>query len=308
MKLIQSRPARLAAAAVSLFMAAVVAGCGSSGSSTTGSGTSADKTITLSVIPGYTADVALVHLYKAILEPKGYTVNIKELTDTATVYAGTAKGDVDGFCAAPERLQAAYWDQYKDKLEDLGTYYENMTVFLAVPDYMTDVQSISDLQAHAASFGGKITGIEPGGGVAKTVQEKVIPDYGLGDSFKLQTSSTGAMLTELKKATDAKQPIVVTVWQPFWANNAFPIRALKDPKGSFGEAEGTHLLARKGFSADHPEVAAMISHLKLTDEQYAGLEDYTVNKYPAGQEQEAVKAWLKQNPDFAPAFDQYLKN
>lgn len=306
MKLKQSRPARLAAAGVSLLMAAVVAGCGSS-ASTTSSDSSADKTITMGVVPGWTSDLAVLNLYKAILEPKGYTVEVKELSEISTVYAGTAKGDLDVFSSPTERIQKAYWDQYQDKLEDLGTYYDNNTLFLAVPDYMTDVQSISDLPAHAAALEGKIVGLEPGAGMTKITQEKVFPDYGLDSAFKLQTSSTAAMLAELKSATDAKKPIVVSLWQPFWANSAFPVRALKDPKGSFGEPEGIHTIARKGFSQEHPDVAAMMSNLKINDEQYATLEDYIVNKYPAGQEQEAVKAWLKENPDFAPALEQHLK-
>lgn len=302
----QTTPARLAAAGLAVIMATVVAGCGSNSASSTSTTDTAKKTITMGVVPGWTSDIAAMHLYKAVLEPKGYTVNIKELSEISTVYAGAAKGDLDIFSSPNERIQKPYWDEYKDKLEDLGTYYANNTLFLAVPDYMTDVQSISDLPAHAAELEGKIIGIEPGSGMTKITQEKVIPDYGL-DGFKLQVSSTAAMLTELKKATDAKKPVVVSLWQPFWANAAFPVRALKDPKGAFGPAEGIHTIARKGFSADHPDVAAMMSNFKLTDEQYGTLEDTMVNKYPKGKEQEAIKAWLDQNPEVAPALEKHLK-
>ena len=54
------------------------------------------------------------------------------------------------------------------------------------------------------------------------------------------TSSTPAMLTELKEAIDAEEDIVGDAWRPFWANNAFPVKDLEDPKGALGEAEGLH--------------------------------------------------------------------
>jgi glycine betaine/proline transport system substrate-binding protein len=197
-------------------------------------------------------------------------------------------------------------DTYGSKLEDLDTYYPNAGLFMAVPTY-AGVKSIADLPSHAAEFNDRVVGIEPGAGLTKLTQDKAFPEYGLNKNYKLVLSSTTAMLTELKKATQAKQPIVVTLWKPFWANQAFPVRPLEDPKGAYGGTEGLHTLAYKGFSKDHPEVANMIKHFKLTDEQYGTLEDTIVNKFGQGQEKQAVAAWLKANPDFAPNLEKYLK-
>ncbi len=141
-------------------------------------------------------------------------------------------------------------------------------------------------------------GIEPGAGLTKVTKESVFPAYGLDEEFTLVESSTTAMLAELKTAVAKEEPIVVTLWRPFWANNAFPMRDLEDPEGALGEAEGLHVLAHKGFSEEFPEVAEMLGNFKLDDEQYGTLEDTVVNQFESGQEAEAVAAWLEEHPDY----------
>jgi glycine betaine/proline transport system substrate-binding protein len=294
---------RLGVAVTALAM--VAAGCGSDDG---GSSSASDKNITIGAVQGWTDQTGTAYLYKNLLEASGYTVDIKELSDNAPIYAGLAKGDLDVMGSAwIERTQKSYWDQYKDDLEDLDTYYEGASLFLAVPTY-SDVKSIADLPSHADEFNDEVIGIEPGAGLTKLTQDNAFPDYGLDDSFKLVLSSTTAMLTELKKATDSQEPIVVTLWKPFWANQSFPVRPLEDPKGAYGEPEGLHTISRSGFSDDYPEVAEMMSHFKLTDEQYGTLEDTIVNKFGQGKEEQAVQAWLDENPDFAPPLEKYLKN
>jgi glycine betaine/proline transport system substrate-binding protein len=187
--------------------------------------------------------------------------------------------------------------EYGDDIEDLGAYYANAKLTMAVPEY-SDLESIEDLAGNAEMFDGKIIGIEPGAGLTEATKDKVMPEYGLEDDYELVTSSTTAMLAELDKATKAKEDIVVTLWRPFWANNAFPVKDLKDPKGALGEAEGLHFLAHKGFEAEFPDVAEMMGNAKLDDEQYGSLEDLVVNEYGQGKEGEAVADWLEKNPDW----------
>ncbi|MCX5367114.1 glycine betaine ABC transporter substrate-binding protein [Streptomyces sp. NBC_00124] len=283
-------------------LALAAAGCAES------SGASGDdKTITMGVIPGWTDETSTAYLLKNVLEKNGYTVKITSLSDNAPMYTALANGDIDLLSSAwPERTHKSYMDKYGDKIEDVGTYYDHAGLFLAVPTY-SDVKSIADLPSHAKEFDGKVTGIEPGAGLTKATQDDVFPAYGLDGKFKLVTSSTTAMLTELKKATGAKKPIVVTLWKPFWANQAFPVRPLEDPKGAFGKPEGLHSLARDGFAKDFPDVANMIKNFKLSDAQYGSLEDSVVNKFGQGKEPQAVQAWLKENPDYAPSLEKYLK-
>jgi len=297
-------PVRLVAAGAALMLA--VAGCG--GSSGGSAGGAEDKEVTFGVIQGWTDETSTTALLGAILKDNGYTVKTTEVSDNAPMYTGLSKGDIDVLSSSwLERTHKTYWEKYGKDIDDLGVYYDDAKLFLAVPTD-SDMNSIEDLSGHAADLQDRIVGIEPGAGLTKTTKDDVMPAYGLDSNFKLVTSSTTAMLTELKKATTAKQPIVVTLWKPFWANQAFPVKALEDPKGAFGEPEGLHVVANKEYAAANPKVAAMLSKFKLTDEQYGSLEDTVVNKFPKGQEEEAARAWLKANPGFADQLAASLKS
>lgn len=258
------------------------------------------KTITLGYIASWTDGLSTAYLLDNRLSAMGYTVEHETIADAALLYAGLAQGDVNIYPSAwPEVTHADYMEEYGEDIEDLVGYYEGAKLNLSVPDYMEDIQSIADLKGQADRFGGKIYGIEPGAGLTGATQDDVIPGYGL-DGYELVTSSTPAMLTELQNAIDAQEDIVVTLWSPFWAMTAFPVRALEDPDGLFGEPEALHHLANKGFSEEFPMAAEWISQAKMTDEQFGSLEDMVVNQFEEGQEAEAVEKWLEENPDAMP--------
>ncbi len=106
------------------------------------------------------------------------------------------------------------------------------------------------------------------------------------------------MLTELKTATDKQEDLVVTLWRPFWANDAFAMKDLEDPKGRDGaRPRACTSWVPKGFAEEFPEAAELIEKIKLDDEQYGALEDLVVNEYGEGKEADAVDAWLKEYGD-----------
>jgi glycine betaine/proline transport system substrate-binding protein len=258
----------------------------------------AERTMSFGIIPSWTDGLSVGYLLKNILEEEGYAVEIIELSEAAPLYAGLSEGDIDVYPSAwPEVTHAAYMKQYGDQLEDLAAWYDNAKLTFAVPEY-TDIDSIAELPDNVDKFGGEVIGIEPGAGLTKVTKESVFPTYGLEDAgYKLVLSSTTAMLTALQSAVDNEEDIVVTLWRPYWANNEFPVKDLEDPEGALGEAEALHVLAHKGFSDEFPEVAEMLSDFKLDDEQYGTLEDMVVNEYGQGKEEQAVAAWLEENPD-----------
>lgn len=286
---------RIVAMAVALGLSVTgLAACGSDD----GSGGGSDDTITVGIIPSWTDYKSMGYLWKNLLEKQGYNVEIKEIADNGPMYAALSQGDIDIMASGwPEVTQKQYYVKYKDDIEDLDTWYDNAKLTMAVPKY-TDVDSIEQLPDDADMFDGKITGIEAGAGLTGVVKDSVMPEYGLDDSYELVTSSTTAMLAELKKATDAQEDILVTLWRPFWANTAFPVKDLKDPKGALGDPEGLHVMARTGFSDDYPDIVKMIGKAKMNDEQYGSLEDLVANKYSDDPAQ-AVTEWLKANPDWA---------
>ncbi|MFC8799593.1 glycine betaine ABC transporter substrate-binding protein [Promicromonospora sp. NPDC057138] len=285
---------RIGAATAVLTLTLGLTACGSSEEG----GDSGGETITLGIIPSWTDGLSTAYLWKNILEEDGYTVEIEEINDAAPLYTGLAEGDIDVYPSAwPEVTHKSYMDEYGDDIEDLGAYYDDAKLTMAVPED-SDLKSIEDLVGKSADYDGKIVGIEAGAGLTKAVQEQVIPEYGLdADGWELQTSSTPAMLNALEEAVDAKEDIVVTLWRPFWANNAFPVRDLEDPKGALGEPEGLHELATAGFSEEFPEVAEMMANAKLDDEQYGTLEDQVVNQNP-DDPAAGVEAWLADNQDW----------
>lgn len=278
-----------------------LAGCASGNSAEGGTAAGGDKgTITLGFLPSWTDGLSTAYLLENQLEKLGYTVEMQELTEAGPLYAGLAQGDVDIFPSAwPELTHASYMEQYGDSIEDLGAYYDNAKLTIAVPDYV-DISSIDELAANADRFGGKIYGIEPGAGLTKQTQESMLPEYGLEGEYELVTSSTAAMLTQLSSAVDAQEDIVVTSWRPFWANEAFGLKDLEDPRGAMGEPEALHFLGTAGFAEQYPDAAELIAGIRLDDEEYGALEDLVVNQFGEGREAEAIVAFLEQYPT---AFD-----
>ena len=276
-----------------------LAGCASGNQTEGGSGEDSGSlgTITLGFLPSWTDGLSTAYLLEDQLEKIGYTVELEELTEAGPLYAGLAQGDVDIFPSAwPELTHASYMEQYGDSIEDLGAYYDNAVLTIAVPEYV-DIDSIEDRAGNADRFGGQIFGIEPGAGLTQQTQESMLPGYDLDGEYTLVTSSTAAMLTELDTAISAERDIVVTSWRPFWANEAYGLKDLEDPRGAMGEPEALHFLATSGFAAEYPEAAELIAGIQLDDEQYGSLEDMVVNEYGEGNEAEAVDAWLEANPE-----------
>ncbi|GAT74615.1 glycine/betaine ABC transporter systems periplasmic protein [Microbacterium sp. HM58-2] len=297
----KSRILTIAAAGVAASLS--LAGCATDGAGGTtgltggGSVGGGDKgTITLGFLPSWTDGLSTAYLLQDQLEKLGYDVEMKTLTEAGPLYTGLAQGDVDVFPSAwPEITHAEYMDTYGEDIEDLGTYYDDAKLTIAVPEY-SDIDSIEDLAGGGARFDGRIIGIEPGAGLTSQTQ-KMLPAYGLEGEYQLVTSSTAAMLTELKAATEKQEDIVVTLWRPFWANEAFAVKDLEDPKGAMGESEGLHFLGTAGFADEFPDAAALIEQIVLDDEQYGSLEDLVVNEYGEGREADAVDAWLEEHGD-----------
>lgn len=281
----------------------MLAGCASDGEGSGDDGASGDGedlgTITLGFLPSWTDGLSTAWLLKDQLERIGYTVEFEELTEAAILYTGLANGDVDIYPSAwSELTHREYMEEYGDQLEDLGAYYDNAKLTIAVPEYMDDINSIEDLKGNADRFDGEIMGIEPSAGLTNQTETVMMPEYGLDGEYELVTSSTATMLASLDDAIENEEDIVVTLWRPFWANNAFPVKDLEDPKGGMGESEALHFLATGGFSDEFPEAAEYIEGIQLDDAQYGSLEDIVVNEFEGEDDKsEAITQWLEANPD-----------
>ena len=290
-----------AAAAASLLLSACSTSANDPQGSDDGTATDAKGTITLGILPTWTDELSTGYLLKDQLGKMGYDVQIEELNDASFLYAGLAGGDFDIYPSAwPEVTHKAYMEEFGDDIEDLGAYYDGAVLTIAVPDYVTDITSLADLKGQADRFDGQIIGIEPGAGLTKQTQESMIPAYELADEYELVTSSTSAMLATLQQKIDKQEDVVVTLWRPFWANDAFPVRDLEDPLGAMGEPESLHFLATKGFSDKFAEVADYIAKIKLDDAAYGALEGLVTSDEYEGEPAAAVTAWLADHADAYP--------
>ena len=252
-------------------------------------GPSGSKTLTLGNI-GWDEDVALNNILKILLKDHfGYAVEL-QLADAGPIYQGVATGDLDAFMDTwLPYTQKIYWQKFKGEVEKLAPWYEgNATIGLAVPDYV-EPTSIADLNNYKSEFDGTIVGIEAGAGEMNVVKTKVIPGYNL--DYTLQASSTPAMLSELKKAVQAKRAIVVTAWQPHWMFTAYPLRYLEDPKGLMGKGEQLSAITKNGLQNDKPEAYAMIKAARL-DPQQLGTLEVEINK---SSPEQGARNWLKKN-------------
>ncbi|MFU2338072.1 ABC transporter permease/substrate binding protein [Streptomyces albidoflavus] len=253
------------------------------------------REINIGYIP-WDEGIASTYLWKEMLEQRGFKVNAQQY-EAGALYTGMANGEIDFETDSwLPTTHESYWKKYGDKLEDMGSWYGPTSLEIAVPSYVKGIESMEDLKGQADKFKGRIVGIEPGAGEMQLLKSKVLKEYGLDKEFKVVDGSTPAMLAELKRAYAKKEPIAVTLWSPHWAYNEFDLTKLKDPEGAWGEGDEIHTLARKGFSKEFPEVGKWLKDFKMSEEQLTSLEA-EIQGADKGKEQDAVRAWLKDQPD-----------
>ncbi|MCX4425432.1 ABC transporter permease/substrate binding protein [Streptomyces mirabilis] len=241
-------------------------------------------------------DVAVSYLWKNVLARRGYTLNLKQM-DVGPVYTGLASGDLDlNFDAWLPYAQSNYWDQHKNDLRDLGTWYRPTSLEIAVPSYVKDVKSLADLKGKAGTFGGRIIGIEPGTGEMNLLKTKVLPGYGLDKEYKVVDGSTPAMLAELKRAYAKKQPVAVVLWSPHWAYSEYQLTKLADDKKLFGEGNTIRTISSKKFPEQYPQLTKWIKNFRMSESELGTLES-EIKQRGQGHEEAVVAAWLKGHPD-----------
>lgn len=247
-----------------------------------------EKKISLAYV-NWSEGIAMTHLAKAIFEEQGYKVEMLN-ADVAPIFASLSRKKADVFLDTWLPVtHKDYMNQYQDKLEVIGSSYENARIGLVVPDYVS-ISSIEELNKYKNKFSGKIVGIDAGAGIMKATEE-AIQNYNL--DFELMTSSGPAMTASLNKAIQKKEWIVVTGWTPHWMFNRFKLKFLEDTKKNYGEAETIQVIAWKGFSKKDPFASELLSNMKFTDEQISSL--MTAMNETETNEDDAALKWMNEN-------------
>lgn len=227
------------------------------------------KTASL-VYANWAEGVAYTHLAQAVLEDKmGYEVELTA-ADVAPGYTAVAQGSHDAFMECWRNLHSDYLARYEEDLIVLGTVYEGTMVGLAVPSYVT-IDTLAELQEHAAKFKGKITGVDAGAGMMDRIENELIPQYGLTD-IKLMASSGPAMTAALGDAIKHKEWIVVAAWKPHWMFGRWDLKFLKqDANKKIWHRGDIEIIGRANLVADKPELAQFLTNFHLTDAELSDL-------------------------------------
>ncbi len=304
---------RLLVLVLALAAAAFVAGCGGGGG---GSEESANKTLSLGNI-GWTENIAVANLTKVVLEKDlGYQeVELKTL-DVGLLFEGVAGGELHAFQDVWIPNHTDLLSEVENDVEHLDPWYEGETTFgLAVPSYMQGVNSIADLNGSGAE---RIIGIEPGAVISEKIEKNVIPDYNL--TLEHEPSSTAAMLAEVDRLYQDKEPFVFPPWCPHpmcgevsgWhgqpsknLGGMYDFRYLEDPKNSLGNLDQPakiSAIVNEDLEGDDPVAYTFIKELRLSEEVLISLETEISN---AGDDAiKGTNAWLEKNQDVVqPAID-----
>lgn len=217
-----------------------------------------DKTITMGTL-SWDDLTPITAVTKKVLEDAGYTVKVTQFAEWGIAFAALSKGDVQLLASQVNYISADHWDKNKSRLEKISPVSHGLYQSLAVPKYVP-ITSIDELNANADKFGNKIVGIEPGAGLMRDAAAAV-KAYGLKP--KLVEGSTAAMSAALKSATDRKEWVVATVWEPSEFMKKYDLKFLKDPKGVFPGAQTYYWIANKGFSAKNPQARELIAGVYL---------------------------------------------
>ncbi len=217
--------------------------------------------------PNWADGIAMTHLATAVLEEYlNYEVELTQ-ADPGTIYAAVAGGDQDAMLDAwLPYTHEPYWEEYGDRLIDLGPIFGYGVTGLVVPSYV-EIERIDEINDIADEIDGKIIGIDPGAGIYRNTN-RAIEEYNLNVT---QLASSGpAMTAALSSAIDKNEPIVVTGWKPHWKFARFDLKILEDPRAVY-PIDALKTIVRKGFDNDFPEVTRFFINYTLTEEQLLDL-------------------------------------
>ncbi len=249
---------------------------------------------------GWTDVTATTALVAQLLRTIGYAPTITVLSVPVT-FASMRNGDVDVFLGnwmpAQEADRAPFLAD--GAVEVVRPNLEGAKYTLAVPaaTQAAGLRDFSDIKRFAGALNHEIYGIEAGNDgnrlVLKMLKENT---FGLGD-FKLVESSEQGMLAQVERSVRNKQPIVFLAWEPHPMNMRFDLKYLTGGDPVFGPNFGgatIYTLARKGFTAQCPNLGRLLNNLKFTLRGESEMMAAILDRHE--QPDIAAAEWLKANP------------
>ncbi len=236
--------------------------------------------------------VASTYVAQAVLQEKlGYNVEVLPV-GAAAMWQALATGDSDAMVTAWLPVtHADYLARVKDDVIELNVVARGAKIGLVVPEYVT-IGSITEMNANADKFRGRIVGIDPGAGIMGLTEE-VIKEYGL-TNIELVEGSGATMAAALQDAVRNNEWVAVTGWSPHWKFGRWDLKYLEDPKGVYGDEEYIATVVRKGLDNDMPEVYSFLENFSWTQNQMA---EVMVMNQEGKDPYESAKTFINDNPE-----------
>lgn len=270
-----------------LAASALAAGCGGGSAESPES-----KELKLGVATGWDEAAVIANLTKIVMEEDlGYgEVKLQEL-ELGPVIQGVASGDLDAYQDIWLPNHAAQISEVENDVVQLDPWYDGETEFgIAVPNYMTDVNTIPDLNQTGVT---QILGIEPGAVISERIPDSVIPTYGLNQEYV--QSSTPSMLSEVDNLSENQEEFAFVAWRPHWMNARYDFKFLEDPEDGLTDLnDGATIstIVNEDLQEDDPQAYAFLNAVTLTEEQVNEIENIDPQDYAA-----SARTWLDSNRD-----------
>jgi len=257
---------------------------------------------------GWTDVTATTALTAVLLEGLGYEPR-EQLLSVPVTFASMRSGDIDVFLGAWMPSMAADLTPYlrDGSVQQVRINLEGAKYTLAVPEYVAQagVRSFADLATRADRFDRKIYGIETGNDGNRIINTLIEGDtLGLG-GWRLIESSEQGMLTQVARATEAREWIVFLGWEPHPMNLRWRLTYLTGGDAWFGPHLGGAVVwttARAGYLAQCPNVGRFLHNLGFNlDIENTLMQSILTDQM---EPREAARHWLRQHPEaLAPWLD-----
>ena len=271
---------------LAVVVGAMATGCGGSSPE--------NQELNLGVATGWDENQVVANMTKILLEEElGYgEVRLTEL-ELGPVFQGVGSGDLDAFQDMWLPNHQAQLSEVENDVVQLSPWYQGQTEFgIGVPTYMTDVNTIPDLNNTNLT---QIIGIEPGAVISEKIPDSVIPTYDLNQEYV--ESSTAGMLSEIERLFNEEEEFAFTPWRPHWMNQKYSengermFKFLGDPEDALEElndAATISTIVNEDLPDEDPVAYAFMENLRLTEDQVNEIENIDPQDY-AG----ATRTWLE---------------
>ena len=230
--------------------------------------------------------------------------------DPAAAWAGAQRGDIDLLTEVALPNQQELADKAKDKVSLVHQTYGDAQQGWFVPTYATEpgqplagLTSVTQLNDYAAPLNNKLVDADPS---FITTQQNAKRLQGYGLKLEQVASSEAAQLAELRRAYQAKEPILVYLYHPHWVFAEFQMTQLQEPTPYSPDCftTGNGACAMPAYSAwtaastkvqqDAPKFYAMLQKFEIPVPDMEGmLKSVDVDKKDATA---VAKEWLAANP------------